>query len=89
MADIKRVVLKYMPKTANRETFVKYIDVPLDKDGYADASKYLPVEYDLMFLKIDGKSVRSGWWNGNRWDGLNVNPDDNVLYWKRNMEYQD
>jgi hypothetical protein len=89
MSNIKRVVLSYMPKGASRERLVKYVDVPLDKDGYADASEYLPVEYDLMYLKIEGKGIKPGWWNGNRWDGLNIKPDDKVLYWKRNMQEQD
>lgn len=58
------------------------------ENGWADVAKYLPGEFDLLHLKLlDGK-IKSGWWTGNEWDGLNVKPVDKVIKWKINSDYQ-
>lgn len=56
-----------------------------DVEGWADASKYLPSEFDLCELKTDIKSD-SGWHTGQVWDGLNIKENTKVLYWKRLKE---
>lgn len=66
----------------NRYPLHTYKSVIYDKDGWADASFYLPVEYDLVELKIDGKKDSKGWSTGSGWDGFTVNPDDKVLSWR-------
>jgi len=60
-----------------------YRDVIYDKEGWADASKYLPEDYDLVFLKIEGKDICHGWSTGQNWDGCNIKRSDNILSWKR------
>ncbi len=71
-----------------RETGKKlsYRTVKTDCDGWVDARKYLPGDYDLMYLKIKNKESRAGWIVGNKWDGLRVCPDDEVIYWKKKQE---
>lgn len=62
-----------------------YKDVIFDEDDWADASKYLPLDYDLCYCK--GKhGTLSGWHNGNTWDGSKITPDFEVLYWRMNYD---
>jgi hypothetical protein len=60
-----------------------YRDIPFDEDGWADAERFMPADYDLVFLKIEGKKSVSGWSTGNSWDGLKLEKADKVKYWKR------
>jgi len=63
-----------------------YTNVEYDRDGWADAKRFLPADYDLCHLKIQGKKTISGWSTGNKWDGLNLKPQDEVLFWKINKD---
>ncbi len=61
-----------------------YPMVKYDCDGWADASKYSPIDYDLLFLKIEGlKGTIRGWCSQNRWDGMKWKEGYKVKYWKR------
>lgn len=62
---------------------LNYKNVPSDYGGWVNASKFLPSDYDLVYLKVEGKPIMSGWLSMNKWDGLNINPEDKVLYWKK------
>ena len=62
---------------------VTYKDVHCDIDGWADSSRFMPADFDLVYLKLEGKKSISGWSTGTSWDGLKLNKDDKVLYWKR------
>jgi len=59
-----------------------YKDVHYNKKGWADASKYLPVDCDLCQLKFEDGTIKNGWAIHNRWDGLRINNDKKVLAWK-------
>jgi hypothetical protein len=63
-----------------------YRDVRYKRDGWADARKYRPADFDLMFLMFKDKGCLPGWSVGKKWDGLEIDPDDKVLYWKRKPE---
>jgi len=62
---------------------VTYKDVHCDIDGWADSARFMPADFDLVYLKIDGKKSISGWSTGTSWDGLKLQKGDKVLYWKR------
>jgi hypothetical protein len=64
-----------------------YTMVEYDAEGWADASKYLPQDYDLCYLMLEGnKKPVSGWSVGLHWEGLRVERASNVLLWKRQRE---
>lgn len=63
-----------------------YSDVTFDEDGWADAKLFMPGDFDLCHLKIKDKKTKPGWASGNKWDGLNVTLDDEILYWKINRD---
>ncbi len=60
-----------------------YTDVFYNEEGWADAKKFLPINYDLVLVKTKDHVVKTGWSNGFGWDGLNLESEDEVLYWKR------
>jgi hypothetical protein len=65
---------------------VTYKDVRYDEDGWADAKRFIPADYDLVYLKIEGEPTTSGWSTGNNWDGLQIKEEHNILYWKKKQE---
>lgn len=65
-----------------------YNDVHFDKDGWADATKFLPADFDLCHLKTTRtKEPVSGWHTGAVWDGRRLKETDTILYWKKNGDY--
>lgn len=73
-------------KTGKNRKFA-YSDVVYDKNGWADAKKFLPLDFDLLFLKIKGKQkIFSGWHNDKHWEGSKINRKDDILFWKKNVQ---
>lgn len=72
-----------LSKNPDTNRILNYPQVKYDLDGWADASVYLPKEFDLVYLRCEesNKTVR-GWFCGKYWDGLRYK-DQKVLYWKR------
>jgi hypothetical protein len=62
-----------------------YSDVYFDPDGWADAKEYMPQDYDLVRFKTK-EATFNGWCAGRKWDGLRVEGDPQVLYWKRQVD---
>lgn len=65
------------------DKILSYCNCPKDDDGWVDAGKYLPNNYDLVFIKTKNK-VYSGWYSINCWDGYGVKEDIEVICWKKN-----
>lgn len=63
-----------------------YSNVLYDAHGWADAEKFLPADYDLVMLKLEGNKLRNGWSNGLSWDGLHLKKSEKVLMWKRKID---
>lgn len=64
------------------QVFYKYTDAKIDEDGWTDPSLWLPLPFDLCWLKLQDRT-RTGWWTGKVWEGLRVKPEDTVVYWKK------
>jgi hypothetical protein len=66
-----------------------YLDTEkeMDFDGWVDSSKYMPVDYDLVYLRVinaEGQEkTRIGWASGFGYEGAKLREGDKVLYWKR------
>lgn len=66
----------------------KYSDVPKDKIGWVTDLSYLPITGDMMTLRIlDRVRDIAGWWDGRKWVGLRIKPNDKVTAWKRVIYY--
>ncbi len=59
-----------------------YFRLPKDKEGWVNASEYLPKDFDLCWIKTDEKKIKTGWLAGSSWDGLAVTENDKVVSWK-------
>lgn len=57
----------------------------MDIDGWVDTEKFLPADYDLVYMKIEGQESVMGWIRGNAWDGLKLKPTHKIRYWKRKL----
>jgi len=67
-----------------KERKISYDDVECDGDEWVDASRYMPADFDIMNLKVKNRErIMPGWANGKKWDGLNLTPENLVLYWQR------
>ncbi len=71
-------------KTACEKTdrLYTYKHIEYDNEGWADADKFHPIDFDLLYLKLEGVigTIR-GWCCGHVWDGLKYN-GEKVLKWK-------
>lgn len=64
------------------QIYFKYSDAEGDIDEWVDPMRWLPMPFDLCWLKTHGKT-RTGWWTGKDWEGLRLKATENVLYWKK------
>lgn len=71
------------------EVLFTYRDVKFDIDGWADSKEYLPDDFDLVYMKVEGRKTMPGWSIGTSWAGLRLKPTDQVVYWKRKPEEKD
>lgn len=63
-------------------------DLKTDIDGWIDPEFAKPYPYDLARIKLWRKTI-SGWWNGQKWEALQLLPDDKILYWKQKEDTGD
>lgn len=73
----------YYDPLVRRSKHYGYVQVDVNKNGWADSSKFLPASFDLVLMDVQNKGKVKGWHNGQYWDGLYVKPNDIVLKWKR------
>lgn len=72
-------------KRKDSQIFYKYTDAPTDIEGWIDPAWWLPLPFDLCWLKTDIKT-KTGWWTGKVWEGLRLKEKEKVFYWKRCTE---
>jgi len=77
---------KCKPRTKGHITNYKYSDCISGADGWYDASKYLPREGDLCFVKTEDGKILKAWVFGVTWDGLNVIESTKIIAWKKTAE---
>jgi len=78
----------YDHKKRKKRNFL-YDDVIYDNDQWADAKKYLPADYDLLYLKIENHPrILPGWSVGKKWDGLDIKQDYKITHWKYQIGYE-
>lgn len=92
--DIKKVgyIKEYITtiskngRTRKKAIIYSYRDVQYDPFGWADSSKYLPGDLDLVSMKLKRDKIIPGWINGSQWHGLRLLADDKVIFWKKENE---
>ena len=86
IATIKKVDWDrvFIPKTGKYRK-LKYSDIVCDADGWVDAKQYLPMDFDLVYMRTE-KGIYVGWSIGKKWDGIKHSKKDKILYWKRKID---
>ena len=66
-----------------------YRDVKYDPDKWADANKFLPADFDLVHMKVEGRNKDvSGWIKDQDWEGANFRKEYKVLFWKKYEQFR-
>jgi hypothetical protein len=76
-------------KLVRKKILYNYQDVQYDIDGWVDSKKYLPEDFDLVYMRLKREKVIPGWISGTSWLGLRLKPDDEVTFWKRKVWGED
>lgn len=80
---------KIVDKNTNKERVYRYSDIPTDEYKWVYNLLYKPIPFDLLHLKLNETlKVKSGWWNGEDWEGLRLKTDEKIIAWKRNHEFE-
>lgn len=61
----------------------KYEWLHKDFDGWVDNQKFKPMKFDICLIRTSTNRTYPAWWTGDRWDGLRVKRNVEVIYWKR------
>lgn len=61
---------------------VGYKNIPKDAVGWIDCSRFLPINYDLVCVKLISGLIKNCWWAEKKWDGLRLKPKDKVSHWR-------
>jgi hypothetical protein len=88
---IKECIISTNPKTGRpqkKKVLYTYRDVFFDIDGWADCKRYLPEDYDLVYMRLARERTIPGWISGTAWMGIKLKDDDIVKFWKRKEEVQ-
>lgn len=62
---------------------ISYKHAIRDEEGWIDASRFLPEDFDMVEIKSDGLKQVFGWCMGKCWDGLYVKPKMKIKFWKK------
>lgn len=57
------------------------LHIKKDPDGWVDEKIYHPLPYDMVLMKTTDKKI-PGWWTGQKWEGVRLEDEDKVLWWK-------
>ena len=77
------VGIKYPPNDGTYDRPFDYKDIIKNDDGWIDSKKYLPREYDIVLVKVDGLKPYPGWYSGSGWDGARYRKWHTIRAWKK------
>lgn len=52
-------------------------------DGFADANKYIPNDFDMCFLTTSLGKRMNGWWTGQEFYSIRLLPGDVIVSWRK------
>jgi hypothetical protein len=56
--------------------------LPTTKNGWFSTKKYLPLDFDLVYVKFENK-ILPAWFAFNKWDGIKLPKNPEIEYWRR------
>ena len=61
----------------------RYLLTNFNSEGWADATRFRPIPFDLVLVEtLQGKKFPA-WWNQHKWEGLHLKSSDSIKRWKR------
>ena len=66
-----------------------YRHVVPESDGWIDVKKYLPDDFDLVWIKRKHGDPVAGWINDRKWYGFRLKLYDSVVGWKKRKEKEE
>jgi len=79
----------YDPETGKKVTYKMIKKDAIDANGFVDVKRYIPADFDLMYLKFKNHRPSFGWSNGKKWYGAEIGRCHEVLFWKRKEPKED
>lgn len=67
------------------EKKVAYKDVYKNVNEWVNASKYIPIDYDLVMVRLSNGDLTYGWAQGSTWQGVLITPETRVIAWKKKL----
>lgn len=64
---------------------VAYKDAYSSVNEWVSAKKFLPVDYELVMIRISTGDLTYGWTIGEKWQGVLLTPKINVIAWKKKL----
>lgn len=63
---------------------IGYNNIPKGVNGWVDASKILPLDYELVYIRMYDDTRIKGWWEETGWRSLRIRKEDRgkVISWK-------
>lgn len=79
---------KIIDKKTGKQRKFSYADIDYETNKWVDASKFLPADFDLVYIKTP-KRIKTipAWSVGSNWDGLNIKIDEKITHWKKRAQY--
>lgn len=67
------------------ERKVAYKDVYANVNEWVNAKKYLPIDFDLVTIKLSNGDLTYGWTLGEKWQGVLITKGKQVIAWKKKL----
>lgn len=67
------------------EKKLSYKDTQPDKQGWVSAKRFVPPDYELVMIRFSTEKTTYGWTHGDKWQGVLVTPETEVVAWKRKI----
>lgn len=83
--QVGKTKIKFVEDGKKKSRPLTYSDCSPDIEGWIDASKFLPISFDLLKMRTDKKSY-NGWYDGEDFVGGFMPKESTVIYWKHQRE---
>lgn len=83
MIHVGHVKEKIRNGDKTKTIYYTYPDVKTEADGWVNPEKYLPADFDLVWLQTEKGKTYPGWYAGAGWDGRQYDRTDRIVRWKR------
>lgn len=81
MIEVDKTILPGR-KDPTRTRKATYSDVKFDQYGWTSVNDYMPMAFDLVYMRLNNGKMITGWQHDGIWEGLGLKEEDSVTKWK-------